>query len=231
MEIEKRKQAEEALNKILEQWQRVARQLSQVGLTLPEASTILSEKGDLPDAGPVVLARAVANAIGRGVAKAEVELEMESHIESKNFEITRLSDRLHIYEAMNHEMSQRNQQAVEKTKEHGNNDREGKEGRYGFGVQLALPLHSAQQLLHGRTYQVLGARQLLPLQKLWRVTMPLCMNRLANSLQTFEFCPTPLAVKPCVIPWGEANKEDLEDIQFTKLEEKEGYCYEFQERL
>ncbi|KAL5981893.1 hypothetical protein ACLOJK_015960 [Asimina triloba] len=121
MEIEKRKQAEEALNKILEQWQRVARQLSQVGLTLPEASTILSEKGDLPDAGPVeelcqqvVLARAVANAIGRGVAKAEVELEMESHIESKNFEITRLSDRLHIYEAMNHEMSQRNQQAVGK---------------------------------------------------------------------------------------------------------------------
>ncbi|XP_058113879.1 uncharacterized protein LOC131256839 [Magnolia sinica] len=124
MEIERRKQAEEALVKIQEQWQRITRQLAHVGLTLPEASTVLSEQDEWPDVDPaeemcqqVILARAVANSVGRGVARAEVELEMESQIELKNFEITRLWDRLHYYETVNHEMSQRNQEAVEKARQ------------------------------------------------------------------------------------------------------------------
>ncbi|XP_058105174.1 uncharacterized protein LOC131248749 isoform X2 [Magnolia sinica] len=125
MEIERRKQAEEALVKIQEQWQRIARQLSHVGLTLPEVSTVLAEEHEWPDVGPaeemcqqVILARAVANSVGRGVARAELELEMESQIELKNFEITRLWDRLHYYETVNHEMSQRNQEAVGVTGTH-----------------------------------------------------------------------------------------------------------------
>ncbi|GFY80368.1 hypothetical protein Acr_01g0001770 [Actinidia rufa] len=61
----------------------------------------------------VYLARFVSNSIGRGTARAEVEMEMEAQVESKNFEIARLWDRLHYYEAVNREMSQRNQEAVE----------------------------------------------------------------------------------------------------------------------
>ncbi|OVA18759.1 hypothetical protein BVC80_1831g328 [Macleaya cordata] len=119
MEIERRKRAEDALNSMVRQWERLREQLSLVGVTLPAASTIAAEDEKL-DCDPaeelcqqVSVARAVANAVGRGSAKAEVEMEMESWIEAKNFEIARLSDRLHYYETVNHEMSQRNQEAVE----------------------------------------------------------------------------------------------------------------------
>ncbi|KAK6125669.1 hypothetical protein DH2020_040595 [Rehmannia glutinosa] len=61
----------------------------------------------------VYLARFVSNSIGRGIAKAEVEMEVEAQIKLKNFEIARLCDRLHYYEAVNQEMSQRNQEVVE----------------------------------------------------------------------------------------------------------------------
>ncbi|CAN1225582.1 hypothetical protein LINPERPRIM_LOCUS2515 [Linum perenne] len=46
-----------------------------------------------------------------------MEAEMETQIEAKNFEIARLMDRLRYYEAVNHEMSQRNQEAVGKKSE------------------------------------------------------------------------------------------------------------------
>ncbi|KAK1587217.1 hypothetical protein Q3G72_010687 [Acer saccharum] len=119
MEIEKRKQAEAALNDMQSQWQRVRHQLDHVGLRLPETLTVVVE-GQQSDSDPaeelcrqVYLARFVSESVGRGIAKAEMEAEMESQIESKNFEIARLCDRLHYYEAMNQEMSQRNQEAVE----------------------------------------------------------------------------------------------------------------------
>lgn len=118
MEIEKRKQAEETLNDMRSQWQRIRQHLAQVGLSLPESSTIRSDT-DQTDVDPaeelcrqVYLARFVSESVGKGIAKAEAEAEMEAQIESKNFEIARLSDRLHYYEAMNREMSQRNQEAV-----------------------------------------------------------------------------------------------------------------------
>ncbi|GJY93469.1 hypothetical protein Tco_0509251 [Tanacetum coccineum] len=50
----------------------------------------------------------------RGIARAELEVEMESQMQSKNFEIARLLDRLHYYKAVNHEMSQRNQESIDK---------------------------------------------------------------------------------------------------------------------
>ncbi|GAV87753.1 hypothetical protein CFOL_v3_31179 [Cephalotus follicularis] len=119
MEIETRKKAEEALVDMRCQWQRIRQQLAEVGLTLPADPTVRAE-GDQSDADPaedlckqVYLARFVSEAIGRGIAKAEMELEMAAQIESKNFEISRLLDRLNYYEAMNREMSQRNQEAVE----------------------------------------------------------------------------------------------------------------------
>lgn len=118
METEKRKQAEEALNSMQNQWQKLRQQLSLVGLTLPADPTTVAE-GDL-DCDPaedlsqqVCLARFVSDSIGRGAARAEVEMEMEAQIESKNFEIARLCDRLHFYEVVNREMYQRNQDALE----------------------------------------------------------------------------------------------------------------------
>ncbi|KAL4020163.1 hypothetical protein IC575_018933 [Cucumis melo] len=119
MEIEKRKQAEEALNKLQCQWQRLREQLLLVGLTLPSDPTVATEGKQL-DSDPaeelcqqVNLARFVSESIGKGIARAEVEAEMEAQLEVKNFEIARLLDRLHYYEAVNHEMSQRNQEAVD----------------------------------------------------------------------------------------------------------------------
>ncbi|XP_010254775.1 PREDICTED: uncharacterized protein LOC104595646 [Nelumbo nucifera] len=118
-EIEKRKQAEEALSNMQRQWQRIGQQLSLVGLTLPTASSsaVEGENSDF-DLGEdlcqqICVARFVSQSIGRGSAKAEAEEKMESQIELKNFEIARLWDRLHYYEAVNHEMSQRNQEAIE----------------------------------------------------------------------------------------------------------------------
>lgn len=60
----------------------------------------------------VVVARFIADAVGRVTARAEVETDMDAQIEAKNFEIARLLDRLHYYEVVNHEMSQRNQEAI-----------------------------------------------------------------------------------------------------------------------
>ncbi|EEF40820.1 uncharacterized protein LOC8273371 [Ricinus communis] len=120
VEIEKRKQAEETLNNAQNHWQRMREQLALVGLTLP-AFPFADPEGELSlDTDPaeelcqqVYLARFVSDSIGRGMAKAEAEMEKEAQIEAKNFEIARLVDRLHYYEAMNREMSQRNQEAVE----------------------------------------------------------------------------------------------------------------------
>ncbi|GJR42493.1 hypothetical protein Tco_1310596 [Tanacetum coccineum] len=55
--------------------------------------------------------RFVSNSIRRGIARAKLEVEMESQMQPKNFEIARLLDRLHYYEAINHEMSYRNQES------------------------------------------------------------------------------------------------------------------------
>lgn len=116
MEIEKRKQAEEALQNMQHCWQRMREQLSLVGLTVPADPAVETEQLDADSAEDlsrqVHVARFVSEAIGRGIAKAEAETVMEAQLEAKNFEIIRLWDRLHYYEAVNHEMSQRNQEAI-----------------------------------------------------------------------------------------------------------------------
>lgn len=117
MEIEKRKQVEENLSNMRNQWQRICEQLSLEGLTLPLSPTMLPEGDQVADPAAevlqqVYLARFVSNSIGRGMAKAEVEMEMEAQIKLKNAEMARLWDRLHYYEAVNQEMSQRNQEVV-----------------------------------------------------------------------------------------------------------------------
>lgn len=120
MEIEKRKQAEEALENLQNQWLILTQKLAAIGLILPPLQSLACDSGEQPNIDPaeelcrqVVITRAVADSVARGCARAEVELEMEPQIEAKNFEITRLWDRLQYYEAANREMSQRNQEAVE----------------------------------------------------------------------------------------------------------------------
>ncbi|GLU13759.1 hypothetical protein SLE2022_303730 [Rubroshorea leprosula] len=117
MEIDKRNQAEEALNNMQSKWQKLRQQLALVGVTLPVNPIDLAED-DLVDPAEELLGqmdtvRYVSYSVGRGIARTEMEVEMESQIEIKNFEIARLMDRLHYYEAVNREMSQRNQEAVE----------------------------------------------------------------------------------------------------------------------
>ena len=120
MEIEKRKQAEEALSNMQKQWQNIRQRLSLVGLTLPaDPATVEGREQTDSDPGEelcrqVYLARFVANSIGRGLARAELEAEMEAQIEAKNFEIARLCDKLRNYEAMNQEMVQRNRDVLGK---------------------------------------------------------------------------------------------------------------------
>lgn len=119
MEIEKRKQIEESIKSMQSQWERIREGLSSVGIVLPADLSAIAEGGQL-DSDPVddlcqqvYIARFISNAIGRGTARAEAETEMKTQLDSKNFEISRLLERLHYYETMNREMSQRNQEAVE----------------------------------------------------------------------------------------------------------------------
>nr|XP_043617971.1 uncharacterized protein LOC122589712 [Erigeron canadensis] len=117
IEMEKRKQAETRLNDIKSQWGRIREQLSVAGLSFPADPTMVEDEPS-DDPGVEVchqidLLRFVSNSVGRGIARAELEAELEAQLQSKNFEIARLLDRLHYYEAVNHEMSQRNQESVE----------------------------------------------------------------------------------------------------------------------
>ncbi|XP_072999314.1 uncharacterized protein [Typha latifolia] len=122
-EIERRKQAEEVLENLQNQWERLRHHLSLVGLTL-EAPPTMEESNDhsIDPAESlcqqITISQFVAGAIERGCSRAEVELQVEPQIELKNFEIARLWDRLHYYEAANREMCQRNQEAVEMARQH-----------------------------------------------------------------------------------------------------------------
>lgn len=119
-EIEKRKQVEEVLSNMQTQWKRIHERLSLAGLNFPPNPVAGKElDSEQPDdqvedlCQQVHIIRIVSETIGRGIAKAELETEIEAQIESKNFEIARLWDRLNYYEAVNREMSQRNQEAIE----------------------------------------------------------------------------------------------------------------------
>ncbi|KAJ9540994.1 hypothetical protein OSB04_027500 [Centaurea solstitialis] len=110
MEMEKRKQAEERLNDMQSQWGRMQQQFSVVGLNLP---SMVDDQFAEELSVQVDLLRFVSNCIGRAVGKAEVESEMEAQLESKNFEISRLLDKVRYNEAVNRELSRWNQETME----------------------------------------------------------------------------------------------------------------------
>ncbi|KAG6476643.1 uncharacterized protein LOC122025562 isoform X1 [Zingiber officinale] len=146
LEIQKRAQAEESLEQLRNLWQKLSHQLSLLGLSLPippnnsediNAQLNLEPVEELPQ--QIVVARFVADAISRGCARAEVELEMEPQIAAKNFEISRLGDRLQYYEVANREISQRNQQAVEMARQQRNKRKKRQKWVWG-SVCLAISL-------------------------------------------------------------------------------------------
>lgn len=115
-EIERRKKAEEALRLMRNHWQGLTNRFAEVGLLFPVTS----------DAGEVipyddfveglfrqfVVERNVAEAMGKVLGQVEAEATSELILESKDQEISRLSNRLKYYEGMTHEMSQRNLETV-----------------------------------------------------------------------------------------------------------------------
>ncbi|XP_031486172.1 uncharacterized protein LOC116254751 isoform X1 [Nymphaea colorata] len=120
LETERRKRAEEAVQNMHEQWERISKQLSQIGLSLPmldESSNLVQEdEGGYALSQEVAIARFVAEAIGRGQARAEAEARAEAVINAKNVEIARLHDKLQYYETVNREITQRNLQNIEATR-------------------------------------------------------------------------------------------------------------------
>eukprot|EP01018_Ginkgo_biloba_P029425 Gb_41344 [translate_table: standard] len=126
IETERRVQAEETLAIWQNQWYKIAQKFSLAGLYLPSVGTDFhTEAETVNDADPIdqyrdqlAIARLVAGAIARGIATAELEEEIDSLIENKNREIARLRDKLQYYELVNHEMSQRNQEAIESARRH-----------------------------------------------------------------------------------------------------------------
>ncbi|KAI3839632.1 hypothetical protein MKX03_018690 [Papaver bracteatum] len=123
-EIERRKRAEDALARMRNHWQSINShwRASGFGLSLPETQEYeVDAELELDDrvekfCQEVVVARFVSEAVGRGLARAEIEAAAETVLESKNLEISRLRDKLQYYEAVNHEMFQRNQEVVELTR-------------------------------------------------------------------------------------------------------------------
>lgn len=86
--------------------------MSEAGLTFPAppASDNLQLENHLIDqiSQEIIVARFVAESVGRGRAHAEAEEAASAIIELKDQEISRLQDKLQYYETVNHEMSQRN---------------------------------------------------------------------------------------------------------------------------
>lgn len=118
VETRKRKQIEETLNHMQNQWQKMAKSFSSAGISFP--STIINSVPQdmgldcIDEIGiQLVVARYVAEAIGRVSAKAEMEQNMEAMVEAKNHEIGRLRDKIQFYEVVNNEMSRRNQEVIE----------------------------------------------------------------------------------------------------------------------
>ena len=111
-EIEKRKIAEENLLLMHSAWEKIRNLMSEAGLTFP-APPAISDSVQLEDeemgkfSQEVVVTKFVAEAIGRGLARAEAEDAASAIIELKDLEILRLRDRLQYYETVNHELSQR----------------------------------------------------------------------------------------------------------------------------
>ncbi|XP_051193122.1 uncharacterized protein [Lolium perenne] len=146
-EIEGRKQAEETAEIWQKEWKKLSHHLSLIALSLPSPTVAEDSDDTSMDPGAelcqqITVSQLVAAAIARGFARVEVESEMESVISAKNFEIARLSDRVQYYEAANREMSQRNQEAIEMSRQQ-RNKRKMRQKWFWGSVGIAVTLGTA----------------------------------------------------------------------------------------
>ncbi|KAG6553939.1 hypothetical protein Mapa_004856 [Marchantia paleacea] len=118
-EIKRRMRAEEALEALQQQRDGMAQMLSTAGISLPHSDgTKLREYEvemgiSISETQRLTVARMIAGAVARGAVRAEAEAELQTVLAEKSKEIARLRDKLQYYETVNHEMSQRNQEAIE----------------------------------------------------------------------------------------------------------------------
>lgn len=112
-EIKRRIAAEDAMAVLQQQCNEMVSRLPYVD----EEGNVLvddlqSDWDDAHQAQRIVVAREVAASVARGAVKAELEEELETVVAEKNREVARLRDKLQYFELVNHEMSQRNQEAI-----------------------------------------------------------------------------------------------------------------------
>jgi len=77
-------------------------------------STVQQEEraGKLEPAAELIVARMVAEAVGRAAGKAQEYFDNQALVEKKDRELSRLRDKLQYWERMNQEMSQQNTEAI-----------------------------------------------------------------------------------------------------------------------
>ncbi|XP_076911557.1 uncharacterized protein LOC143569565 [Bidens hawaiensis] len=142
-EIERRKVAEADVAAMCSHWRTVSKiLLSETGATA-SSNDISPTRFDINAMKQLseefIVARFVAEAMGKAEARAEAELAAHVIIGSKDKEISRLQDRLQYYEAMIHEMSQNNLESMEVARRH----RERKRGQrkwlwWCIGMSIAI---------------------------------------------------------------------------------------------
>lgn len=122
-ELARRIKAEDTLASLQRRWNQMARRCLSIGLELkPGAGRCQGDAADQVQghidpfeilSQKLVIARLVGGSVARAAIQAAKEEEFESMLAAKNWEISRLRDKLQYYELVNHEMSQRNQEIIE----------------------------------------------------------------------------------------------------------------------
>lgn len=116
-EIARRIRAEEAVKLLQQRWNEAAQKCASMGFSLTPNELTPDRSRDLHvfehSVDSLVVARVVAGAVASAAIRAAKDEELEGIIASKNWEISRLWDKLQYVELINREMSQRNQQDIE----------------------------------------------------------------------------------------------------------------------
>ncbi|KAJ0780948.1 hypothetical protein HanPI659440_Chr06g0243621 [Helianthus annuus] len=139
VEIEKRKAAENDVAAMFTHWHRVGNFLLAPSSS-DSSSTIRFDINAVKQLSEeVIVARFVADSLGKAEAKAEAELAAQVIIASKDKEICRLRDRMQYYEAMIHEMSQNNLESMEVARRHRERKRGQRKWLWGcIGMSIAI---------------------------------------------------------------------------------------------
>ncbi|PKA63045.1 hypothetical protein AXF42_Ash007841 [Apostasia shenzhenica] len=151
-EASRRKKAEETLVYMNEQWEKVVKCLFQIGPSFPEMQQPekLQDEIDLAQiCQERVFLKFVSESLERDLSKEETEDAMMKLIASKNYELSRLRNRMQYYESMNREMCQRNQDAVDLSRHRRDSKRRWIWSCIGLSLTVGASLF-AYSYLHGK---------------------------------------------------------------------------------